>query len=182
MVRSRRTITYLVLGLLLTWGWGAAQAAADTDGPSRAAETPVLAERHEDAEADHEGEGHDADGHDHEEDAASGDAERIPGADPREVEIPEGAERVVVEIDAAGNPVEGAATHQLGRGTTLALVVRSEVGGELHLHGLEGSWTLVPDEALVAVLDADAFGRFPMEFHATEGERDVTVAYLEVRP
>lgn len=102
--------------------------------------------------------------------------------DDASAEIPEGAERVELELGEQGGAVGGAQTWRVNVGDTVALQVRSAAAGELHLHGLGGDWELSEDEELVAVVEAEATGRFPLEFHPGGGERGVTVAYVEVHP
>jgi hypothetical protein len=101
-----------------------------------------------------------------------------------ETEIPEGAVRVLLELNQRGGATGGATTTAIRHGDTVALTVRSAAAGELHLHGYDLEWHLAPGDESTSVFEANATGRFPLEFHP-EGEGDdrgVAVGYLEVRP
>ncbi|MDZ7799398.1 MAG: hypothetical protein U5K81_01220 [Trueperaceae bacterium] len=96
--------------------------------------------------------------------------------------VPEEAVRISIEIGPEGGAVGGAQTHRVQQGDTVAFTFASEASGELHLHGLGGDWALTAGTETVALVEATAPGRFPMELHP-EGEADgVTIAYLEVHP
>jgi hypothetical protein len=99
-----------------------------------------------------------------------------------ETEIPEGAVRVLLELNERGGAAGGAATTAVRRGDTVALTVRSAAAGDLHLHGYDLEWHLAPGDESTSVFEANATGRFPLEFHPEGGDRGVAVGYLEVRP
>jgi hypothetical protein len=99
-----------------------------------------------------------------------------------ETEIPEGAVRVLLELNERGGATGGAATTTVRRGDTVALTVRSAAAGELHLHGYDLEWHLAAGEESTGLFEASAAGRFPLEFHPEGGDRGVAVGYLEVRP
>jgi hypothetical protein len=99
-----------------------------------------------------------------------------------ETEIPEGAVRVLLELNQRGGAAGGAATTAVRRGDTVALTVRSAAAGDLHLHGYDLEWHLAPGDESTDVFEATAAGRFPLEFHPEGGGRGVAVGYLEVRP
>jgi hypothetical protein len=98
------------------------------------------------------------------------------------VEVPEGATRVLLELNERGGAAGGAATTSVRRGETVALTVRSAAAGELHLHGYDLEWRLEGGEEATTVFEASATGRFPLEFHPEGDDRGVAVGYLEVRP
>lgn len=97
-------------------------------------------------------------------------------------QIPEGAVELSLEIGANGGPVDGAATHRVKRGDSVALVIQSASSGVLHLHGYRLEWELEPGRQQVVTFAASTVGRFPLELHPADGEAGISVGYLEVHP
>ena len=117
----------------------------------------------------------------HDASGAHGNADGGDGPDEEaQTEVPEDAERFVLEIGENGGAVGGAATYRVRRGDTVAFTLRSATPGGLDLHGYGLDWDLGGDD-VTAVFSADATGRFPLEFHPT-GADGVVVGYLEVLP
>lgn len=97
-------------------------------------------------------------------------------------QVPADATKFALEIGENGGAVGGASTYKLRRGDVIALSIRSATPGSLHLHGYDRDWELRAEEEVVASFPAGATGRFPLEFHPTDGSPGVVVGYLEVHP
>jgi hypothetical protein len=82
---------------------------------------------------------------------------------------------IVVE---QGRPRGGIQRPKIERGEKIVLVIRSDAGEEVHVHGYDVERELTPGKALRIPITATIPGRFEVELH----HPDVLLAVLEVQP
>ncbi len=85
--------------------------------------------------------------------------------------------RIVIVVDQ-GRPRGGIKRPKLERGEKVVLVVRADVGEEIHVHGYELTRAVTPGRAARIPITARLAGRFEVELH----HPDALLAVLEVRP
>ena len=85
--------------------------------------------------------------------------------------------QIVIVVDQ-GRPRGGIKRPTLGKGEKVVLIVRADVGDEVHIHGYETTKTLTPGKPARIPLTATLAGRFEVELH----HPDALLAVLEVRP
>ena len=85
--------------------------------------------------------------------------------------------RIVIVVDQ-GRPRGGIKRPKLERGEKVVLVVRADVGEEIHVHGYELTRAVTPGRAARIPITARLAGRFEVELHRP----DALLAVLEVRP
>lgn len=85
--------------------------------------------------------------------------------------------RIVIVVDQ-GRPRGGIKRPKLDKGQKLVLVVRSDAGEEVHIHGYDVERKLTPGTPLRIPLTTSIPGRFEVELH----HPDVLLAVLEVQP
>ncbi|MBA2294994.1 MAG: hypothetical protein H0W16_07660 [Actinobacteria bacterium] len=86
--------------------------------------------------------------------------------------------RTIVIVVDQGRPRGGIKRPTFERGEKVVLVVRSDIGESVHLHGYDVDRPLTPGKPLRIALTANVAGRFEVELHAP----DSLLAVLEVRP
>src|SRR5262245_1231578 len=86
--------------------------------------------------------------------------------------------RTIVIVVDQGRPRGGIKRPTLAKGEKVVLVVRTDAGEELHIHGFDVEKPVVPGKPLRIPLTANVPGRFEVELH----DPDVLLAVLEVRP
>ena len=84
---------------------------------------------------------------------------------------------IVIVVDQ-GRPRGGIKRPTLEQGEKVVLVVRSDVGDEIHVHGFDVERPLTPGKPVRIPLTAKLPGRFEVELH----HPDALLAVLEVRP
>ena len=84
---------------------------------------------------------------------------------------------IVVVVDQ-GRPRGGIKRPKLEQGTKVVLVIRSDLGEAVHVHGYDVERPLRPGKPLRIPLTLTIAGRFEVELH----HPDVLLAVLEVRP
>lgn len=77
-----------------------------------------------------------------------------------------------------GRPQGGIQRPKIDKGTKIVLVVRSDVGEEVHVHGYDVERELTPGKPLRIPITANIPGRFEVELH----HPDVLLAVLQVQP
>ena len=77
-----------------------------------------------------------------------------------------------------GRPQGGIERPTVAKGTTVVLVVRTDAGEAVHLHGYNIEKPVTPGKPLRVAFTATLPGRFELELH----HPDVVLAVLEVRP
>lgn len=85
--------------------------------------------------------------------------------------------QIVIVVDQ-GRPRGGIKRPTLEKGEKVVLVVRADVGDEVHIHGYETTKALTPGKPARIPLTATLAGRFEVELH----NPDALLAVLEVRP
>lgn len=85
---------------------------------------------------------------------------------------------VVITITAKkGRPVGGVARPTVKKGKMVKIVVRTDAGREVHLHGYDIEKRVVPGKPVVLLFRAKIPGRFELELH----HPDVLLAELTVK-
>ena len=84
---------------------------------------------------------------------------------------------VVVDVDQ-GRPRGGIQRPQLEQGTKIVLVIRSDLGEAVHVHGYDVERPISPGRPLRIPLTLTIAGRFEVELH----HPDALLAVLEVQP
>src|SRR5262245_60263414 len=77
-----------------------------------------------------------------------------------------------------GRPQGGIQRPKIDKGTKIVLVVDSDAGEEVHVHGYDVERELMPGTPLRIPITANIPGRFEVELH----DPDVLLAVLEVQP
>ena len=77
-----------------------------------------------------------------------------------------------------GRPRGGIKRPKLQKGDKIVLVVRSDAGEEVHVHGYDVERKLTPGKPLRIPITTSIPGRFEVELH----HPDVLLAVLEVQP
>jgi hypothetical protein len=77
-----------------------------------------------------------------------------------------------------GKVAGGLARAEVDQGKTVAIVVRSDIADEVHLHGYDKSVDVTPGKAARLVFVASIPGRFEVELE----DRGLQIADIEVRP
>ena len=85
--------------------------------------------------------------------------------------------QIVIVVDQ-GRPRGGIKRPTLEKGENVVLVVRADVGDEVHIHGYEATTALTPGKPARIPLTVTLAGRFEVELH----HPDALLAVLEVRP
>ena len=86
--------------------------------------------------------------------------------------------RTIVIVVDQGRPRGGIKRPTLERGEKVVLVVRSDLGDEVHVHGFDVEKPIVRGKPVRIPLTAKLPGRFEVELH----HPDALLAVLEVRP
>ena len=87
------------------------------------------------------------------------------------------ARTIVIVVDQ-GRPRGGIKRPTLERGEKVVLVVRTDLGDEVHVHGFDVEKPITPGKPVRIPLTAKLPGRFEVELH----HPDALLAVLEVRP
>ena len=77
-----------------------------------------------------------------------------------------------------GRPRGGIARPTIAKGDKVLLVVRTDAGEEVHLHGYDIEKPVTPGTPVRIPFTADLPGRFELELH----HPDALLAVIEVRP
>jgi len=85
--------------------------------------------------------------------------------------------QIVIVVDQ-GRPRGGIKRPTLEKGEEVVLIVRADVGDEVHIHGYERTKALTPGRPARIPLTATLAGRFEVELH----HPDALLAVLEIRP
>lgn len=85
--------------------------------------------------------------------------------------------QIVIVVDQ-GRPRGGIKRPTLEKGEKVVLIVRADVGDEVHIHGYERTKALTPGRPARIPLSATLAGRFEVELH----HPDALLAVLEIRP
>ena len=104
-------------------------------------------------------------------------AETTP-AKPASKPKPKPQTRTIVIVVDQGRPRGGIKRPTLERGEKVVLVVRSDLGDEVHVHGFDVEKPIVRGKPVRIPLTAKLPGRFEVELH----HPDALLAVLEVRP
>ena len=92
---------------------------------------------------------------------------------------PEAEQPTVVRVNVVGGvPEDGIVRASVSKGDRVALVVRSDVADEVHVHGYDISKDVTAGGTARIVFTADIAGRFEVELE----ERGVQIADLTVTP
>jgi hypothetical protein len=91
---------------------------------------------------------------------------------------PKPTPRTIVIVVEQGRPRGGIKRPKLEQGEKVVVVVRSDVGDEIHVHGFDVERPLTPGKPVRIPLTAKLPGRFEVELH----HPDALLAVLEVRP
>ena len=86
--------------------------------------------------------------------------------------------RTIVIVVDQGRPRGGIKRPTLEKGEKVVLVIRADVGDEVHIHGHETTTALTPGKPARIPLTTTLAGRFEVELH----HPDSLLAVLEVRP
>jgi hypothetical protein len=86
--------------------------------------------------------------------------------------------RTIAIVVDQGRPRGGIQRPKIQQGDKIVLVVRSDAGEEVHVHGYDIERELTPGKALRIPITANIPGRFEVELH----HPDVLLAVLEVQP
>jgi hypothetical protein len=86
--------------------------------------------------------------------------------------------RAITIVVDQGQPRGGIQRPRIERGEKIVLVIRSDAGEEVHVHGYDVERELTPGKTLRIPITATIPGRFEVELH----HPDVLLAVLEVRP
>ena len=84
----------------------------------------------------------------------------------------------ITVVVKGGRPHGGIARPTIDQGKKVVLVVRSDAGEAVHLHGYDIERPVTPGQPLRIAFTATLPGRFELELH----HPDVVLAVLEVRP
>ena len=84
----------------------------------------------------------------------------------------------IVVVVKQGRPQGGIQRPTVRKGEQVVLVVRSDAGEQVHLHGYDIERDLVPGKPLRIPFTANLPGRFELELH----HPDALLAVIEVRP
>lgn len=84
----------------------------------------------------------------------------------------------ITVVVKGGRPQGGIARPTIDKGKKVVLVVRSDAGEAVHLHGYDIERPVTPGQPLRIAFTATLPGRFELELH----HPDVVLAVLEVRP
>ncbi len=84
----------------------------------------------------------------------------------------------ITVVVKGGRPQGGIERPTVAKGTTVVLVVRTDAGEAVHLHGYNIEKPVTPGKPLRVAFTATLPGRFELELH----HPDVVLAVLEVRP
>jgi hypothetical protein len=84
----------------------------------------------------------------------------------------------ITVVVKGGRPQGGIARPRIDKGKQVVLVVRSDAGEAVHLHGYDIERPVTPGQPLRIAFTATLPGRFELELH----HPDVVLAVLEVRP
>jgi ABC-type glycerol-3-phosphate transport system substrate-binding protein len=89
------------------------------------------------------------------------------------------AEAKVITVNVVkGRPTGGIQRPTVDKGDKVVLVVRTDSGEAVHLHGYDIEKDVVPGKALRMPFTANIAGRFEVELHPT----DALIAVIEVKP
>jgi hypothetical protein len=91
---------------------------------------------------------------------------------------PKPTPRTIMIVVEQGRPRGGIKRPTLEQGEKVVVVVRSDVGDEIHVHGFDVERPLTPGKPVRIPLTAKLPGRFEVELHHPEA----LLAVLEVRP
>jgi hypothetical protein len=86
--------------------------------------------------------------------------------------------RAITIVVDQGQPRGGIQRPRIEQGEKIVLVIRSDAGEEVHVHGYDVERELTPGKTLRIPITATIPGRFEVELH----HPDVLLAVLEVRP
>jgi hypothetical protein len=86
--------------------------------------------------------------------------------------------RAIVIVVDQGRPRGGIKRPKIEQGEKVVLLIRSDAGEAVHVHGYDIERPLTPGEPLRIPITATIPGRFEVELH----HPDVLLAVLEVRP
>ena len=84
----------------------------------------------------------------------------------------------ITVVVKGGHPQGGIERPTIDKGTKVVLVVRTDAGEAVHLHGYNLEQPVTPGKPLRIAFTATLPGRFELELH----HPDVVLAVLEVRP
>jgi hypothetical protein len=87
------------------------------------------------------------------------------------------ARTIAIVVDQ-GRPRGGIQRPKIENGEKIVLVIRSDAGEEIHVHGYDVERELTPGKTLRIPITANIPGRFEVELH----HPDVLLAVLEVQP
>ena len=86
--------------------------------------------------------------------------------------------RTITVVVEAGRPKGGIQRPTVDKGDKVVLVVRTDSGEGVHLHGYNIEKDVVPGKAVRMPFTANIAGRFEVELHPT----DALLAVIEVKP
>jgi hypothetical protein len=86
--------------------------------------------------------------------------------------------RTITIVVEQGRPRGGIARPTIAKGDKVLLVVRTDAGEEVHLHGYDIEKPVTPGTPVRIPFTADLPGRFELELH----HPDALLAVIEVRP
>ena len=86
--------------------------------------------------------------------------------------------RTITVVVEAGRPKGGIQRPTVDKGDKVVLVVRTDSGEAVHLHGYNIEKDVVPGKAVRMPFTANIAGRFEVELHPT----DALLAVIEVQP
>lgn len=86
--------------------------------------------------------------------------------------------RTITVVVEAGRPKGGIQRPTVDKGDKVVLVVRTDSGEAVHLHGYNIEKDVVPGKAVRMPFTANIAGRFEVELHPT----DALLAVIEVKP
>jgi hypothetical protein len=86
--------------------------------------------------------------------------------------------RTITGVVEAGRPKGGIQRPTVDKGDKVVLVVRTDSGEAVHLHGYNIEKDVVPGKAVRMPFTANIAGRFEVELHPT----DALLAVIEVKP
>jgi hypothetical protein len=86
--------------------------------------------------------------------------------------------RTITVVVEQGRPRGGIARPTIAKGDKVLLVVRTDTGEEVHLHGYDIEKPVTPGMPVRIPFTADLPGRFELELH----HPDALLAVIEVRP
>ena len=100
-----------------------------------------------------------------------------PSPPPPPAPKPAQPQAVVIDVDQ-GKPRGGIQRPKLEQGAKIVLVIRSDLGESVHVHGYDVERPVSPGKPLRIPLTLTIAGRFEVELH----HPDALLAVLEVRP